>query len=53
MTKKIAFDSNNFTLSSGKSIFPLEIAYETFGKLNKEENECYFNLSCFDWRTIC
>ncbi|MDG2187949.1 MAG: homoserine O-acetyltransferase [Hyphomicrobiales bacterium] len=36
MTKKIAFDSNNFTLSSGKSIFPLEIAYETFGKLNKE-----------------
>ena len=37
MTKKITFDNDNFTLSSGKVLFPLEIAYETFGKLNKDK----------------
>ena len=42
MTKKITFDNDNFTLSSGKVLFPLEIAYETFGKLNKDKTNAIF-----------
>ena len=37
MTKTVKYTTNDFSLASGKSISPLEIAYETYGKLNKDK----------------
>ena len=37
MTKIVKYTTNDFSLASGKSISPLEIAYETYGKLNKDK----------------
>ena len=37
MTKLVKYTTNDFNLASGKSISPLEIAYETYGKLNKDK----------------
>ena len=42
-----------FRLENGKFIYNPEIAYKTYGKLNKKKIKCYFSLSCLNWRSVC
>ena len=44
MTKIVKYTTNDFSLASGKSISPLEIAYETYGKLNKDKTNAVLSV---------